>query len=133
MAILKFKAGEVARIVRHLIDSTSFKQSWGQDTGPQLWLVGDHGIYLMSNGDPADLINKEDEPTKCFVAYAEGCNPNVDDFDTWWHNKREWFGDDDGVDGLNWHEAIGRQLLLRPRYIRISITRRGLTLLEPEK
>lgn len=50
---------------------------------PGLWLVGDEGVYLCSNGKLA-------EGQKPLVAYAEECHPvgNPD----WWDYKRCWFG-----------------------------------------
>ncbi len=59
---------------------------------PGLWLVGDHGVYAMSNGKLA-------EGAKPLVVYAEGCDPNTDD--DWFEVKRRTFGGDDGVDFLD--------------------------------
>lgn len=59
---------------------------------PGLWLVGDHGVYLCSNG-------KLTEGQKPLVAYAEECNPDVNE--DWWDVKRATFGGDDGVDFLS--------------------------------
>jgi hypothetical protein len=61
-----------------------------------LWLVGDQGIYLMSNGKPALPRDDKEEGSK--VCYADQCNPNKMEFDDWWSNKREAFGGDDGVE-----------------------------------
>lgn len=59
---------------------------------PGLWLVGDHGVYLCSNGKLA-------EGQKPLVSYAEECNPHVNN--DWWDIKRATFGGDDGVDFLS--------------------------------
>lgn len=59
---------------------------------PGLWLVGDHGVYLCSNGNLA-------EGQKPLVAYAEECDPQVNE--DWWDVKRATFGGDDGVDFLS--------------------------------
>jgi Protein of unknown function (DUF3085) len=49
--------------------------------GCRLILVKDHGVYLMSEiGE-----SKPDGGGRKRVAYATGCNPSVDDFDTWWN------------------------------------------------
>ena len=59
-----------------------------------LFLVGDQGVYLMSNA--SRKISEERSP-----CYAYGINPNVDAFEDWWHMKRESCGPDDGVDFLD--------------------------------
>lgn len=61
-----------------------------------IWLVGDQGVYIMSNeaGDAAKSIEGG------HVAYAREANPKTLDFDEWWSAKRESFGPDDGVDFL---------------------------------
>ncbi|HME21498.1 MAG TPA: DUF3085 domain-containing protein [Acetobacteraceae bacterium] len=59
-----------------------------------LWLVGDQGIYLMSNGTPGLLA--EPGTTKHVVVHAAEADPALP-FDTWWDVKRRAFGVDDGV------------------------------------
>ncbi|NTF91675.1 DUF3085 domain-containing protein [Agrobacterium rhizogenes] len=60
----------------------------GKDEQPGLWLVGDHGVYLMSNG-------KLPDGGRPLVVYAEECDPRTDD--DWFGVKRRTFGGDDGV------------------------------------
>ncbi|MBX4962664.1 DUF3085 domain-containing protein [Rhizobium binae] len=67
---------------------------------PGLWLVGDHGVYLLSNGKLA-------EGAKPLVAYAEECDPHKND--DWFEVKRQTFGGDDGVDFL---DARGLEALI---------------------
>ncbi len=64
----------------------------GKDEKPGLWLVGDHGVYLMSNGKLLD-------GAKPLVVYAEGCDPRTND--DWFDVKRRTFGGDDGVDFID--------------------------------
>ena len=64
----------------------------GKSERPGLWLVGDQGVYLMSNGKLA-------EDGKPFVVYAEECDPNKND--EWFDVKRRTFGGDDGVEFLD--------------------------------
>ena len=64
----------------------------GKDEQPGLWLVGDQGVYLLSNGKLAGSQNP-------FVGYAEECNPATND--DWFEVKRRTFGGDDGVDFLD--------------------------------
>lgn len=59
---------------------------------PGLWLVGDHGVYLMSNG-------KLPAGGRPLVVYAEECDPHTND--DWFHIKRKTFGGDDGVDFID--------------------------------
>ena len=61
---------------------------------PGLWLVGDQGIYLMSNGRPSLLVDPAD--TRHVTAQAAETSPAADP-DGWWEVKRAAFGGDDGV------------------------------------
>ena len=63
----------------------------GKDEKPGLWLVGDQGVYLLSNGKLA-------EGQRALVVYSDECHPvgNPD----WWHYKRRHFGGDDGIEFL---------------------------------
>ncbi|OYX14736.1 MAG: hypothetical protein B7Z15_02970, partial [Rhizobiales bacterium 32-66-8] len=47
----------------------------GRDEKPGIWLVGDEGVYIMSNGKLA-------EGQKALVIYAEQCHPKGDI--DWW-------------------------------------------------
>lgn len=55
-----------------------------------LWLVGDQGVYIMSNASPVG--------EKADVAYAHQVDPTTLPFDDWWQAKRASFGGDDGVE-----------------------------------
>jgi hypothetical protein len=61
----------------------------GEGEKPGLWLVGDEGVYIMSNGKLA-------AGARALVLYSEQCHPtgNPD----WWHYKRRHFGGDDGIE-----------------------------------
>lgn len=61
----------------------------GEGEKPGVWVVGDEGVYIMSNGKLA-------EGTRALVVYSEQCHPvgNPD----WWHYKRRHFGGDDGIE-----------------------------------
>ncbi len=67
-----------------------------------LWLVGDDGVYLMSNGGPALLADgtlaEPGQGGHQFVCYAQGLDPKKDE--DVWARKRAVFGGDDGVDYL---------------------------------
>lgn len=66
---------------------------------PGLWLVGDQGVYLMSNGLRGLMVGDANSETH-FVAYADECNPNELPFDDWYEAKERIFGRDDGCDYL---------------------------------
>jgi hypothetical protein len=75
------------------------KEQWKprEDVPPGLLLVGDHGVYLMTNATPGVL--KPDGSGHSEVIYANGINPDKDD--GWWEAKRETFGGDDGVEFID--------------------------------
>jgi len=60
----------------------------GRDEKPGLWLVGDEGVYILSNGKLA-------ERQRPLVVYAEECDPKTNP--DYWHYKRQNFGGDDGI------------------------------------
>ncbi|MFC3721998.1 DUF3085 domain-containing protein [Neoaquamicrobium sediminum] len=69
----------------------------GEGERPGLWLVGDEGVYLCSNGKLA-------EGARPLVLYSEQCHPvgNPD----WWDYKRRHFGGDDGVEFIEAERLI---------------------------
>ena len=73
---LRFKKNEVKRIIVGM-----------QGQQYKLMLVGSDGVYFMS-----------DRPNSTDQAFAEGCNPNKDEFDDWWELKRSTWGGDDGAE-----------------------------------
>lgn len=122
MKQLIFDADDVRRVVKHsLAAATQGGHTIGHDpeTGTALTepvaaaaviLARDEGVYLMSNGQPRDLLN-EASP-RSFAAYAIGCHPFRDH--DWRTNARELVGDDDFSCVLPWaHDLKG--LLTRVR------------------
>ena len=69
----------------------------GRDEKPGIWLVGDEGVYIMSNGKLA-------EGTRALVIYAEQCHPKGDI--DWWDYKRRHFGADDGIEFIEAERLI---------------------------
>ena len=100
MPTLRFRMAEVEKLMNHAESCDEWFMGFEDDLKPQpgLQLVGDSGVYLMSNGRPH--LPREGEPDAHHVVYAQGINPNVDDFDTWWSNKNATFGGDDGAEML---------------------------------
>ena len=93
-AVLAFDKATVWRLVDHAQNAPRHFRSYGQrKIAPGLWLVGDAGIYLMSNGNPPLLqdgrITKEKKTIGLtrLVAYADGCSVD-DELEAWWpvHN-----------------------------------------------
>jgi hypothetical protein len=89
---LTFDKKIVKQLREHAASATTHRATYGQDKpGPGLWLVGDEGVYLMSNGSPFQGV----------IAYAKQCDPNKMDFDAWWYVKEATFGGDDGVEFID--------------------------------
>lgn len=99
-------------LLQELINHAKFSTEWSmgyaadKEPAPALFLVGDEGIYLMSNGKPG-LPKDEEAAAKQAagedffnykVAYANECNPEKDD--DWYDEKRRLFGGGDGADTL---------------------------------
>lgn len=70
----------------------------GEGDRPGLWLVGDQGVYLCSNG-------KLPDGARPLVAYAEECDPRSNE--AWFEIKRRTFGGDDGVDFIDAEQLEG--------------------------
>jgi len=85
---LHFPWGKVTKALAEVRSSSAIRTLYGAVTGPGLWLVGDEGVYLMSN-------TTTDKRT---IIYARECDPTKHDFETWWANKRAGFGGGDGVE-----------------------------------
>lgn len=92
----------------------------GEGEQPGLWLVGDEGVYLLSNGKLAD-------GQRALVCYAEECNPSTNP--DYWHYKRRHFGGDDGIEFLDAAELM-RLLNAMPdaTHLRVEMTDTSLSL-----
>lgn len=99
---LHFKTSEVKKLVDHVEACKKFRGVYGMETSfkPGLILVGDDGVYLMSNGLP-NLTKDKTKKNKNFVAYAEESNPEKMEFDDYRHAKEATFGHDDGAEFLD--------------------------------
>ncbi|WP_158237638.1 DUF3085 domain-containing protein [Bradyrhizobium forestalis] len=100
MRSLIFEASSVRRVVDHSIAAAAqhSRTVRNPETGeletepishPSVILARDHGLYLMSNGLPRDIIREE----LSFAAYARGCDPFQDS--DWRNRSRDLIGDDD--------------------------------------
>lgn len=87
----------IARGIEDAVANGGFRNPYcgtrpGEGEQPGLWLVGDEGVYIMSNGKLAD-------GQKPLVVYAEQCHPKGDI--DWWDYKRRHFGAHDGIEFID--------------------------------
>jgi hypothetical protein len=101
MAQVHFLRSDVEKLLKHALEAKTHSKQWGDEapSKPQLMLVGDEGIYLMSNGEPR--LPDPHKPESNFVVYARECNPKKMSFDSWWSAKNRIFGGDDGAEYLD--------------------------------
>jgi len=99
MAKLKFEGDVVRRIVEHMTTSTNWSKGYGEKgkPHPQLVLVKDEGIYILSNGAPVQM---EPEGNKRLVCYAKGYDPTRADRMDVWDRARDAVGGDDFAEYL---------------------------------
>lgn len=69
--------------------------------GCRLALVKDQGVYIL-----AEKGECRPDGRRALIAYAQGCNPDVDAFDDWWERARAEVGGDDFVEYLDPKEQI---------------------------
>lgn len=93
---------------------------------PGLILVGDQGVYLMSNGKPGLPM----VPRGANVAYANEVNPLTMEFDDWWNAKRASFGGDDGTHAIP--AEVIRAHLPGEGDLVMKVTPDSITLLPPQ-
>jgi hypothetical protein len=101
---------------------------------PALLFVHDQGVYLMSNGIPRDSKDPSDPKSGSYVAYAEGCNPSIGDFDDWYGMSRELVGGDDFAEVIavasDWPGLCAEFSEL---HIEVSATTLGAVFAKPKK
>lgn len=90
---------------------------------PGLWLVGDDGVYLMSNGVPSLSASSPALPDNPFEV-----NPRMLDFDVWWERKRAGFGGDDGAEFLPADNLMAALKTYRPgEPLKLDISSKGIS------
>jgi hypothetical protein len=95
---------------------------------PGLWLVGDEGVYLVSNGKP--MLTRSPRSRARFVVYADEVNPKTLRFEVWWAAKQSGFGGDDGVEFLAAELLEAALLESAPEVpLQLDITERGISIL----
>lgn len=168
MARLLFNADDVRRVVEHSIAAPRQRpQTVGYDekTGnpitkpvehPSVMLVHDDGVYLMSNGEPRDVVQAEitvvplDDPEllhdtlasalgekpatrktgRSFCAHAKGCDPGKDK--DWWDRSRELVGGDDFAETLPWAQHFKAQLDRGAKQIAINYSETRISIGTPK-
>ena len=127
---LHFDRADVRKLLAHAKAAKDHAATYGQEQPiqPGLWLVGDMGIYLMSNGRPG--LKAEPDKPGSFVVYARECHPTKMPFDRWYEVKRSAFGGDDGCDYIpatDIEAALADQSPTEP--LNINLTPRGMSLI----
>lgn len=128
---LDFLKRDVQKLVEHSKNFEEHVPIYGDESTkrPGLLIVGDEGVYLMSNGNPGLFkdgalgLTTPDNPA--FVVYANECNPNTLPFEEWCRVKNESFGLDDGVDFLE-VDFIEAALLRPSEYIQLEVSEEGI-------
>lgn len=92
---------------------------------PALWLVKDHGIYLMSNGFPRKLLHPNDESSQGLVAYALGFDPeqNPD-----WYQRLGILEGDDFCSGIA-VDFFSNATKPGKRFVHLNITKTHIAVL----
>jgi len=94
-------------------------------------LVGDQGIYLMSNGMPALLA--EEGKTRNVIAYAKESDPTDETNEDWYDAKVDIFGGDDGTIPLPLSMFVEAMKLPDSATLKVNITSRHVTVVVPAK
>jgi hypothetical protein len=129
MPLLQFKAADVRRVVEHTLAAPKQGKTWGRATRitePSVLLVHDEGVYLMSNGEPRDIVEGESS----FVAHAKGCNPKTDP--DWWDYSRALVGGDDFGECLPWAKELKAMLDAGTETIVLKMDEQSVVLMKEE-
>lgn len=99
---LTFDLAAVRELMAHAKAAPKHRPAYNDETTDintepaALMLVGDTGIYLVSNGLPR--LEREDGKLGMKVLFASECNPETNE--DWYDAKVELFGGDDGVEPI---------------------------------
>lgn len=86
-------------------------------------LVKDHGVYFM-----AERGERQPSGRQKIIAYAVGCDPEVDAFDDWWERANSEFGGDDFGEFLDPQEGVFARILRSEDDLEVSATTTHLSL-----
>ena len=86
-------------------------------------LVKDQGVYFL-----AERGERRPDGRQKTIAYAAGCNPDVDAFDDWWELARAEFGGDDLGEFFDPHDGAFALILSGKGDLEASATATHLSL-----
>ena len=86
-------------------------------------LVKDQGVYFL-----AERGERRSDGRQQLIAYAVGCNPDVDAFDDWWELARAEFGGDDFGEFFDSHEGVFARILRSEDDLEVSATATHLSM-----
>jgi hypothetical protein len=86
-------------------------------------LVKDQGVYFL-----AERGERRPDGRQKTIAYAVGCNPDVDAFDDWWELARAEFGGDDFGEFFDPQEGVFAHILHSEDDLDVSATATHLSL-----
>ena len=86
-------------------------------------LAKDQGVYMLS-----ERGEQTPEGRRKLLAYAVGCNPDIDPFDDWWNLARTELGGDDFAEYLDPMDAVFQRVMGSQDDIHIRATPTHLTI-----
>lgn len=86
-------------------------------------LAKDQGAYFL-----AERGERHPDGRQKLIAYAVGCNPDVDPFDDWWELARSELGGDDFGEFFDPQEGVFARLLHSEDDLELSATETHLSL-----
>jgi len=87
-------------------------------------LVKDHGVYFLAERGE----RRPEDGRQKLVAYAIGCNPDIDAFDSWWELALAELGGDDFSEYFNPKAKVFTRILSSEDDLVLSATETHLTL-----
>jgi Protein of unknown function (DUF3085) len=151
MTLLTFMAADVRRVVEHSInaprqseqlvdyDRETHKPITAPVEAPAVLLVHDQGVYLMSNGEPRDIVDadatgRKDEASnegRSFCVYAAGCDPDADE--DWYDTARALVGGDDFGETLPWARELKALIDAGAKTITLRMTENSIEIASDDK
>lgn len=86
-------------------------------------LVKDQGVYWL-----AEDGERQADGCQRLIAYAVGCNPDVDTFEDWWQLARNELGGDDFGENFDPNTEVFKQILNSEDDLKLSATPTHLSL-----
>lgn len=87
-------------------------------------LVKDRGVYWLAERG-ARIGNGRQK----LIAYAVGCNPDIDPFDDWWHTANAELGGDDFAEHIDPSDGVFAKVLAGGYDLELSATPEQLMML----